>query len=313
MLFTNLKRIIRSGFTYFWRNAFVSLSSVLIMVITIYVMGVLIFFGVTLEGALQNVQERVDINVYFTPDAQEEDILALRDKIENLPEVASVTYTSETEALEEFREEFEDSNELDVDQTVDVLGSNPLPASLSILAKEASEYDDVLVFLRSDEVLTDGGEQIIDEGGINDFADKEQVVNRLAQIIETTEKIGLYVTIFLFVLSILITFNTIRLAIYTSREEIAVMRLVGASDSYIRGPFVVAGIIGGVFAALIVLMIFYPLTYWLGPQAAAFFGSIDLFDYYVSNFLQLTGMFLGAGIFLGAISSYLAVRRYLSR
>jgi cell division transport system permease protein len=89
------------------------------------------------------------------------------------------------------------------------------------------------------------------------------------------------------------------------------MRLVGASNAYIRGPFVIEGLIYGIASAIITLIIFYPLTLWLGPVTESFFGSINLFDYYVSNFGQLFVILVGSGMILGAISSYLAVRRYL--
>src|SRR5690606_24867524 len=184
----------------------------------------------------------------------------------------------------------------------------PLNASLNILATETSEYEGIQSFLESDDALTADGENIVEESNYNN---NKLVIERLTSIIETTRRAGIYTTALLIALSILITFNTIRLAIYTSREEISVMRLVGASNAYIRGPFMVSGIIGGIFAGTIVLMAFYPITLWLGPGAEALFGSINIFDHYINNFLQLALIFVGTGIVLGAISSFLAVRRYL--
>jgi cell division transport system permease protein len=109
----------------------------------------------------------------------------------------------------------------------------------------------------------------------------------------------------------MIVFNTIRLAIYIAREEIAVMRLVGASNAYIRGPFVFEGMMYGFVSGIITLLLFYPITLWLGPKTEAFFGNINIFTYYAANFPQVFGTILGAGILLGAISSFLAVRKYL--
>jgi len=109
----------------------------------------------------------------------------------------------------------------------------------------------------------------------------------------------------------LIAFNTIRLAIYTSRDEIGVMNLVGAGHWYVRGPFVIAGILYGLISGIVVLLVLYPATAWLGPASERFFGSFNVFDYFVGNFATLMLSVLALGISLGAISSYLAVRRYL--
>jgi len=136
-------------------------------------------------------------------------------------------------------------------------------------------------------------------------------IERLTKIIDAADTLGAVISIVLAIVSIVITFNTIRLAIYTSREEISVMRLVGASNSYIRGPFVVEGIMYGVVAAIVTLVIYYPLSIWLGPVTQKFFGSINVFDYYVSNFGQLFLIIIFSGVILGAAASYLAVRRYL--
>src|SRR5690554_6195634 len=138
MFFTNLKRILQSGFIGFWRNAFVSLSSMLIMVVTIFVVGVLMFASVLLSDTLRNFEERVDINVYLTQDATEDEIFALRDKIDRLDQVKSVGYVSREEALVEFRR-----TNPEFDEAFEVLEDNPLSASLNILAENTSEYEEV--------------------------------------------------------------------------------------------------------------------------------------------------------------------------
>ena len=112
------------------------------------------------------------------------------------------------------------------------------------------------------------------------------------------------------IISIIITFNTIRLAIYISRDEISVMKLVGASNTYIRGPFVVEGMMYGLVAAIITLIIFYPFTYKLAPFTEQVF-SINLLSYYLSNFGQIFLVITTFGISLGVVASYLAVRKYL--
>lgn len=303
MFFTNLRRIVQSGFIGFWRNSFVSLSSMLIMIVTIFVVGVLNFTSVLLHETLESVRSRVDVNVYLVREASEEDILALQSKLERLDTVEAVSYTSAEQALADFR-----ASQPEFNEAFDILDENPLNASLNILATETSEYEEIQNFLESNSALTAAGDNIVHESNYNK---NRLVIERLTHIIETTRRAGIYTTGILIVLSLLITFNTIRLAIFTSREEISVMRLVGASNTYIRGPFMVSGIIGGMFAGTIVLMAFYPLTLWLGPGAEELFGSMNIFDYYINHFWELTLIFIGTGVLLGAVSSFLAVRRYL--
>jgi len=133
----------------------------------------------------------------------------------------------------------------------------------------------------------------------------------LTAITSSVQKIGFAVMLVLIGISIIITFNTIRLAIFVSREEISIMRLVGANNSFVRGPFIVEGIMYGVVAAVVATALFYPATSWMKSTTGDFYGGIDLFVYYIGNFSQIFGVLLASGTFLGMISSYLAVRRYL--
>jgi len=273
----------------------------------LFVIGLVIFVGAILGATLGELRDKVDVNVYFLTDAPEPEIIALKSQLEQLPEVARVEYVSRDEALDNFRARHE-NDELTL-QALDELGDNPLGAVLNIKAKETSQYESIANFLGSDDALGAAGSPIIDR--VNFFQNKT-AIDRLTNLTDAAETLGVVVTVLLALVSVVISFNTVRLAIYTAREEISVMRLVGANNSYIRGPFVVEGIMYGVASAIVTLVIFYPLTLWLGPITEGFFGSINLFDYYVSNFGQLFLILVGSGIVLGAISSYLAVRRYLS-
>ena len=306
MFLLNIKRIFRSGFISFWRNSFISLSSVLVMTVTLFVMGSLIFLGATLNATLELIKNKVDVNVYFVTSAAEEDILALKARLEALPEVSSVEYISREGVLSRFHERHE--NDQLTFQVLDELGENPFGATLNIKAKETSQYEGIANFLQSESALQSGGESIVDT--VNYFQNRA-AIEKLDTIIKSSQTFGLVVTIVLVVASVIITFNTIRLVIYTSKDEISVMRLVGASDAYIRGPFVFEGSMYGFVAAIITLILFYPLTFWLGPLTEGFFGDINIFRYYISNFGEIFLLIIGTGIILGAISSYLAVRKYL--
>jgi len=304
MFTTNLKRIVRTGFHSFWRNGFVSLAAVLIMVIALSVIGSVMFMNAAFGATLRSIQDKVDINVNFVPDASEQEIFDLKTSLEALPEVAHVGYVSREEVLADFREKHKDQVNL---QALEEVGGNPFGARLNIRAEDPSQYQGVADFLGNRNTSI-SGDQIIDE--VN-FLENKEVIDRLSKIINSTETFGFGLALLLIIISILITFNTIRLAIYVSREEIGVMRLVGASASYIRGPFVFTGITYGLVASLITLIIFYIGTFWLGDLTERVFGSINIFEYYISNFGQISLVVVGSGIIMGAVSSYLAVMKYL--
>lgn len=303
---TKLKRVFKSGFFNFWRNGYVSFASIIVMVVTLSVIGAVIFVGAVLNITLEELRNKVDVNVYFVTSAPEDDILSLKTKIEAMPEVQRVEYISREAALENFRIRHEnDSTTL---QALEELGENPLGAALNIKAKEPSQYESLANFLNEENILSGDGARIIDN--INYFENKA-AIDKLSRIINSAERLGLVLSIALVIISILITLNTIRLAIYISREEISVMQLVGASRNYIKGPFVVTGVMTGLLAGIITTAIFFPTSYWLGGLTENFFIGLNVFNYYLSNFFQITFIVIGAGIGIGAISSFLAVQRYL--
>lgn len=306
MLITKAKRVIKAGFVNFWRNGFVSLASLLVMTITLFVIGSIIFMGALFNYTLNQIKDKVDINVYFVTSADTQNIMTIKKNLEALPEVAKITYTSREEALANFKKKHE--NDEQTLQALEELADNPLGASLNIKAMEPSQYESIARYLQGKDVFLQGGVSIIDK--VNYYQNKT-AIDRFTKIIEGTNKIGLVLTIILVVLSIVITFNTIRLTIYVSREEISVMKLVGASNRYIRGPFVVSGIMYGFVSAMLTLILFYPITFYSTKATANFFMGLNLFDYYIRNFGQIFLIIAGSGILIGAVSSYLAVRRYL--
>lgn len=306
MFITKLKRTFRAGLTNFWRNGFVSLSSLVVMFITLFMISSLIFMSAILSYSLQEIKDKVDINVYFTIKATEADIFSLKKSIETIGEVATVTYTSREEALANFKERHKDDS-LTLEALAE-LGENPLTASLSIKAKEPSQYEGIAKFLGSEDFLSGGSNSIIEK--VNYYQNKV-VIDKLTSITSAANTVGFWVAIIFLIISIIITFNTIRLAIFISKDEISVMRLVGASGRYVKGPFVVSGILYGLVSATLVMIVFFGLTYWIGNMSKSFFIGLDLFAFYLKNFGQIFLIIYGSGIALGAVSSYLAVRRYL--
>ncbi len=305
MFLMKIKRVIRAGFLNFWRNAFISTTSIFVMVITLFFIGSIIFLSAILNASLDGVREQVDLSVSFIPEASEKDILSLKDEIKERPDVSNVEYTSKEEVLANFKDRHSDDRI--VIQTINELERNPLGANLTIQANDPKSYQDIAAFLEPDIAL--GAEESIIYR-VN-FRDNELAINRLSHLVDAVERFGLVITVVLAFISILITFNTIRLIIYTARDEISVMRLVGAGTEYVRGPFVISGIFYGTIAALITLALFYPLTFWVGEMTEHFFIGLNVFNYYLQNFLQIFLIILFSGVFIGGFSSYMAVRRYL--
>ena len=258
-----------------------------------------------LGASLTNIQSKVDINVYFVTTAAEEDIAALQTSLEALPEVTEVIYTSRESALEQFRERHR-GDELTI-QALEELGDNPLGASLAIRAGETSQYEGIAQFLEEQQALENPQAPIIDR--VN-FLRNQEAIDKLTNIIEAVERSSLITMLVLVMAAVLITFNTVRLAIYTTREEIAVQRLVGASNMFIRGPFMLQGMMYGLLAGVIALLIMYPILLWIGPATESFF-QFNLFTYFVQNFAYMFAVIVGSGAGLGLLSSIMAVSRYL--
>lgn len=301
-----LRRVIAAGATSFGRNGAVSFATVLIMTVTLLIAGSLLFLSALLSHTLEAIEGKVDVNVYFVTTAAESEIEAVADDLRALPQVASVTYTSREDALAEFRLRHE-TDQLTL-QALDELGENPFGASLAVKATDPGEYESIVTFLSEEPALSAGGTSIVDR--VNYYQNKI-VIDRLNAAADASERAGA-VVIFLFALaSAIIVLATIRLAIYTARDEIAVMRLVGASNFYIRTPFIVSGILAGLIAAAITLALFYPASFYLGSSLAEWLGGWNPFSYYLSSFPMIAGIIIGSGIVLGGVASYIAVRRYL--
>lgn len=301
MLGVEIKRTVKQGIVNFWRNGWVSLATVLVMVLALFVLGTLFFSNVLLTSALSRLEEKVDVSVYFKTSAPEEDILAVKSSLGKMAEVKSVEYVSREDALRAFQERHAENALLT--QALEELGENPLGASLNIKARDPRQYEAISRFLEADSFKA-----IVDK--IN-FRQNQNVIEKLTAILKASRALGLGITLALSAIAILVAFNTIRLAIYTSRDEISIMRLVGASNAYIRGPFMAEGVLHGLIAAVVTMLAFWPLSRWLGPKADRFFGGPDLYDYYLSNFLVVFFLLAVAGVVLGVISSLIATRRYL--
>lgn len=301
------KRMIKAGFINFRRSGIVSWAAVLVTTITLLVISTIILLQAVLNFSLDQIKNKVDITIYFNVNTDEEKIMVLKNSLLKLPEVAEISYTSSEDALKLFRDRHKD--DYPTIQALDEIGENPLGAYLNVRAKEVSQYESIANFMKSDNALVLGSASIVDK--VNYYQNKI-VIDRLNSIISGAKKLGFLITLLFIIISVIITFNTIRLTIFISKEEIGVMRLVGASKMRVRGPFMVEGAIYGTVATIITLLLLWPTTAWFGRNMTTFFG-MNLYDHFISNFFKIFLTILLSGILLGVASSLLAIRKYLGR
>ncbi|MFH1671527.1 MAG: permease-like cell division protein FtsX, partial [Candidatus Portnoybacteria bacterium] len=297
-----LNRIIKSGWLSFWRNKWLSSTAISVMSMAILGLTSLLLINVLVDSLTTNLEDKIDVSVYFNLDADEEDILNLRGDLIKLAEVKSVEYVSTEEALQRFKEKHQGNNVLM--QSLEELENNPLEASLNVKAQQASQYESIVSFFSQKDY-----NNIIDK--IN-YLENKAVITRLSSITDTIRQGGLIILIILAVLAVLVSFNTIRLTIYSSRKEIKVMRLVGAGNWFVRGPFVVEGALYGIISSLIALLILFPLIWYISPKVTSYLPGTDLFYFYQTNFFALFFLQLAVGVVLGTASSLVAIRRYLN-
>ncbi|MFA5131841.1 MAG: permease-like cell division protein FtsX [Candidatus Paceibacterota bacterium] len=303
---TLTRRIVTAGLRGFYRNRTVSLSSIFILTITLSIITAFYLFRAIFDYTLDQVREKVDVRVYFTVDASEEQITEVKAKLLGLSQVKTVTYTSREQALSDFKTKHQ-GDQLTL-QAIDELGTNPFGASLSVVAKDTSQYEAIANQLSGGQGLLGELSGSVDK--INYYQLKDSI-DKLNNIIGWTNTVGFWLSMIFILMSCMIVYNTIRLAIFVYRDEIAIMKLVGASNMFIRGPFVVEAMLYAFIATVITLAFFYPATIWVTKKTVFFFEGMNINQYYTQHFFQLLGILLLSGMVLAVISSLLAVRKYL--
>ncbi len=305
MFWIKLQRTFKSAWINFRRNGFISSAAILVTTITLSVFTGLILSRAVLQNTLSEVQKKVDIAVYFTAESSEDRILILQEELNKLPEVREVDYVSSEGQALAFRERHADDY-LTL-QALDELGDNPFGGMLRIMAQDSKHYDSIARLLEGDSQIARDNATIIER--VN-YSQNKVIIDRLNNLIDIANRVGIVASVILAIISIVIMYTTIRLTIYSSREEINIMRLVGASKLYVRAPFMIEGMLYGAFAWLITQVLFGTIVYFLGPKLVGVLG-MNLFDYYISNSLLIIGV-LGIGFILGIVSSLVATRRYLN-
>lgn len=290
------------GFNNFRRNLWLASASTLIMTITLIILSVLSLLFVITNSSVKTIQQRVDISAYFKNGLAEDQILSVRDQLEQNDLIEEVRYVSAEDALAKFKETHK--NDPLLIESVGELNENPLPATLQIKAKNLSDYPAIAELLNSDKF-----QSAIEK--VN-FEDNRVLIERLNNLLKFIITIGIILIAIFSAIAILVIFNTITLTIYNRREEVEIMRLVGATNWYIRGPFMVEAIMYSVIATIITSALIYPIYTSLLPKISHYLTSSGYtFDGNLKVFIGLVIIQLVIAFILSAISSLLAMRKYL--
>ena len=285
----------------FARNLSTTLGSIITIFLSLFTIGLFLMGGAVIQNVVQSVENEVSITAYVADEASESDIAAAQDYIRGLDGVASVSFTTKDQALEKFREMSSNA------AIVDELGGNPLPASIDIELSDPQKVEEVAKQIES----SDQFKKIADEDNPSDSLKYGQrTVERLFSVTNYIRYIGIALIILLVFIALVFINNTIRLAIMARRKEIAIMRLVGASNGFIRGPFLMEGALHAIIGAALAIVSIELIRNLALPRLQASLAFLPI-DVAPNTFLFIYLILLVAGLIIGLIGSMLAMRRYL--
>jgi len=300
-MFTVLIRIFRSGWRSFYRDREIALATIFVLFLSVILSGSFFLFKDISQILVADLQEKIDVSVYFKEETPEEDILGVGKELSELPEIKNIEYVSKKQALLNFIQRHErDTALLD---SIDELGKNPFLASLNVRTWNPDQYAKVSKFLEGP-----GFDSFVEK---IDYYQRKPAIDTMRSLNSAVTKISISIAVLLVTIAIAVSLNTIGLSIYNSRKEIEIQKLVGASSWFIRGPFLVQGMICGILAALISILTISLICWFLSPRIENFFLSISLFTLFIENFWMLVLIQFTTGISLGAVSSLVAIKKYL--
>lgn len=303
MSLTVFTRLIKNGITNFFRNVWLSLAATSMMAITLLIISTIFLLYTATQISLDQIRDKVGVSAYFNDETTENEILNVKAELEIMPEVKSVEFIPKTVARDKFIETHKDEPLLL--ETLNEFNDqeNPLPNSFAIKAHNLEDYATISSLLSSERY------------GLyfDRIRDNKVVIDRLLRIISVITQAGLAMIIIFTLVTIMVMFNTIRLTIYNRREEVEIMRLVGATNWYIRGPFIVEGVLYGLLATIIIsLLILLVLPVMATNVENLLKLPYDLNSAFVQKlFWQVLLINLVVSLGLGIIASSIAMRRYL--
>ena len=301
-----LGRIIKTGLVNFIRNAWLAIAAIAVMSITLTIVLFSVIANATLTQTIKQITDKIDVSVYLKDTVNQKQTDTLISQVKGIENVKSVDYVSKEEALKRYQQQNKDNLDLllAISQT-----DNPLPASLQIKPKDPNQIQQIKDFLEKKEIKELQSEETSYSG------DRKEAIDKITQATKFFREAGFIGVIIFAIISMLIIFNTIRMAIFNRRDELAIMRLLGASTWYIRGPFVVETVIYGIVAAIISVTVCNVLfTVSSSAFGASSLGLLDITyanQYFAQHFWMILLVQMIIGIFIGATSSVIATRRYL--
>ena len=302
-MLTSINRIIKFAFKDFLRNKGISIAAIFVLTIMVLLVTTLYFVGGISAYLASEIQNKIDITAYFNSDADEEAILNVREEILKMsPGIKSIEYVSRDQALISFNEKHKDNPALA--KALQEVGENPFLPSLNIITSgDPAQYEQVATVLE-----TSSFAKILDKV---DFSQKRDTIEKVYSINKNIRNFGIILGIILATVAVLVVFNTIKLVIENSKDEIATMRIVGASNVFIRGPFIIQGVIYGLFAFIISILVSAIASLGLSPKLSLVLPGFSVFDFFLTNLVFLILIQLGFGVAVGAVSAYFVVRKYL--
>lgn len=300
-MFLTIGRTFKESIQGFMRNGWLAIATISVLILSLYVIGVSFVVATTANNILKDIQDKVNISAYFKSDVTEERMMEIKSNLESFSEIKSVEYVSKDSALEKFKRD--NANQKTIMQSLEVIGENPLLASLVVKASNSQQYQFIVDYINKASFAED-----ISNVNYDKYKDR---IDKLNGIIVAVRRVGIALGILFAVISLLITFNTIRITIYTHRQEIEIMRLVGASNFFIRLPFIFEGMIYGVVSSALSMLVLFLSVKFITPYVSSSIQVSNLVNVYVANFWILLGGQIILGSLLGIIGSLLAMHKYL--
>lgn len=293
------------GFRNFWRNGWLSIAAVFVMVITLFILSLFVILNIGVNETVKKISEKIDLSIRLKDSAPMEKIDELKSTIQNEQDVDSVSYKSKEQAWDEFR----NLNEKNKEITSELEPSdNPLWPSLEVKLVDPNKLQKIVDIAESESYKS-----IVDK--VN-YREKQNIFETLVKFTNFIKKSGLILTIIFVSISFLIIFNTIRITIYSRREEVEIMKLVGATNWYVRAPFLLEGALYGIIGAVICFVIIMASIYSFSSLMAKYWTIISQnqsIDYLKGRLLIIIALEILTGVFIGVLSSTIAIRKHLKR
>jgi cell division transport system permease protein len=302
-----LWRIFHTGIVNFMRNITLAVAAMAVMVVTLTIVLLSVIGNAAFENTIAQITEKISVSAYLTDEATEAQAQQLVADLKRSPVVAKVVYLNKDQALQAYADQNQGNPNL---LTAALQAGNPIPATIQIYPKDLNQIQAIKDLLTTPERKK---LQVAESPSYN--GDRKEAIDNITHATNVLRKIGVVTVAVFAVICALIIFNTIQMAIFNRRDEITIMRLLGASTSYIRGPFVVESVIYGLLAGILSVLIVN--SAFIASSTALQASSLGLLDinyaneFFEQNFLKLLAMQIAIGIIIGAVSSVIATRRYL--